>query len=67
MSIPWGDVSTAYFTTGIPNIETYTAIKPSAYKLLKLQKLFNWLLRMEGVKNIIRKKIKQRPPDPMMK
>jgi short subunit dehydrogenase-like uncharacterized protein len=64
MSIPWGDVSTAYFTTSIPNIETYTAIKPVAYKLLKLQRLFNWLLRMEGVKNMIRKKIKQRPAGP---
>ena len=64
MSIPWGDVSTAHFTTGIPNIETYTAIKPAAYKLLKLQKLFNWLLRKEAVKNIIRKKIKQRPAGP---
>ncbi len=64
MSIPWGDVSTAYFTTGIPNIEAYTAVKPVAYKLLKLQKLFNWLLRMEGIKNIIRKRIKQRPAGP---
>lgn len=64
MSIPWGDVSTAYFTTGIPNIESYTAVKPSAYRLLKLQKLFNWLLRKEGIKNMIRKKIKQRPAGP---
>lgn len=64
MSIPWGDVSTAHFTTGIPNIESYTAVKPTAYKILKLQKLFNWLLRAEGVKNIFRKKIKQRPAGP---
>jgi short subunit dehydrogenase-like uncharacterized protein len=64
MSIPWGDVSTAYFTTGIPNIEAYTAVKPGAWKLLKFQKLFNWLLRLEGVKNIIRKKIKKRPAGP---
>jgi short subunit dehydrogenase-like uncharacterized protein len=64
MSIPWGDVSTAYFTTGIPNIETYTAVKPKVYKLLKLQKLFNWLLQMEWVRNIVRKKIKQRPAGP---
>ncbi|HEX7905181.1 MAG TPA: saccharopine dehydrogenase NADP-binding domain-containing protein [Chitinophagaceae bacterium] len=64
MSIPWGDVSTAYFTTGIPNIESYTAVKPIAYNILKLQKLFNWLLRTEGIKNIIRKKIKQRPAGP---
>ncbi len=32
MSIPWGDVSTAYTTTGIPNIETYTAQHPSTFK-----------------------------------
>src|SRR5688500_7774211 len=64
MSIPWGDVSTANFTTGIPNIESYMAVKPAAYKILKLQNLFNWLLRTEGVKNIIRKKIKQRPAGP---
>jgi short subunit dehydrogenase-like uncharacterized protein len=64
MSIPWGDISTAHFTTGIPNIESYTAIKPAAYRLLKLQGLFNWILRTEAIKNIIRKKIKQRPAGP---
>jgi short subunit dehydrogenase-like uncharacterized protein len=25
MTVPWGDVSTAYYTTGIPNIEVYMA------------------------------------------
>ena len=64
MSIPWGDVSTAHFTTAIPNIETYTATKPGVYRFLKLQNLFNWLLRTERIKNIIRKKIKQRPAGP---
>lgn len=34
------------------------------YRLLKLQWMFNWLLRMEWVKNIIRKKIKKRPAGP---
>ena len=64
MSIPWGDVSTAYFTTGIPNIIAYTSIKPGIYRLLKLQVLFNWILRMEWVRTIIRKKIKKRPAGP---
>ena len=64
MSIPWGDISTAYFTTGIPNIETYTGVKPVVYKIMKMQGLFNRLLRMELVKNIIRKKIKNRPAGP---
>jgi short subunit dehydrogenase-like uncharacterized protein len=28
MTIPWGDVSTAYYTTGIPNIRVYNAASP---------------------------------------
>ena len=64
MSIPWGDISTAYSTTGIPNIETYTGVKPMVYKIMKMQGLFNPLLKMESVKNIIRKKIKNRPAGP---
>ena len=64
MSIPWGDVSTAYYTTGIPDIESYTGVKPIAYRIMKVQWLFNWLLRMQWVKSIIRKKIKSRPAGP---
>ena len=64
MSIPWGDVSTAYFTTGIPDIESYTGVKPIAYKIMKAQWLFNWVVRMQWVKNVIRKKIKSRPAGP---
>jgi short subunit dehydrogenase-like uncharacterized protein len=64
MTIPWGDVSTAYTTTGIPNIETYTGMAPKFYKMLKLQWAFNWLLRTEFVRNIIRKKIKAKPAGP---
>ena len=29
-AIPWGDVSTAYFTTGIPNIVVYTVLPKSS-------------------------------------
>jgi len=64
MSIPWGDISTAHFTTGIPNIESYTGVKPIIYKIMKAQGLFNWLLKMQWVKNIIRKKIRSRPAGP---
>ena len=64
MTIPWGDIATAYFTTGIPDIESYTAISPKVYRLLKIQILFNWLLRTESIRNIIRKKIDKRPAGP---
>ena len=64
MSIPWGDVSTAYFTTGIPNIETYTGISRNVYRTLILQPLFNWLLRTQLVRNFAKKKINSRAPGP---
>jgi short subunit dehydrogenase-like uncharacterized protein len=64
MSIPWGDISTAHFTTGIPNIETYTGIAPKVYRILKLQWAFNWLLRTNFVRNIIKNKIKAKPAGP---
>jgi short subunit dehydrogenase-like uncharacterized protein len=64
MTIPWGDVSTAYFTTGIPNIETYTAASPKTFKYLKWQKFYNWILRTTFAKDYVKNKIKQKPAGP---
>lgn len=64
MTIPWGDISTAYHTTGIPNIETYTGIAPKIYRLLKFQFLFNWLMRASFVRNYMKKQINKRPAGP---
>jgi short subunit dehydrogenase-like uncharacterized protein len=64
MSIPWGDVSTAGFTTSIPNITSYTAIPRSVYTALRFQRMFNWLLRTNFIRNILRARIKQRPAGP---
>ena len=64
MTIPWGDISTAYTTTGIPNIEVYTGISQKVYRMLKLQWTFNWMLRTDFIRNIIKKKIKERPAGP---
>jgi short subunit dehydrogenase-like uncharacterized protein len=64
MSIPWGDISTAFFTTGIPDITTYTGIAKKTYNILKLQPLFNWLLRTNFVRSFIKNKINQRPAGP---
>src|SRR2546423_6243627 len=64
MSIPWGDIATAYTSTGIPNIETFTSVSPAVYRILKLQPLFNWLLRTNFIRKQIMKKIDQRPAGP---
>ena len=70
VSIPWGDISTAYFTTGIPNIETFTGMPKSAFYLLKFQAIFNPLLRTKIIKNFVQKRIDSGstgPPDEQRK
>ncbi|MEO8190025.1 MAG: saccharopine dehydrogenase NADP-binding domain-containing protein [Acidobacteriota bacterium] len=46
MTIPWGDLSTAWRSTGIPNIETYAAASPraitSARRTRRLAPLLSW-------------------------
>jgi short subunit dehydrogenase-like uncharacterized protein len=36
MTVPWGDVSTAFYSTGIPDIEVYLATPPPLARLLRL-------------------------------
>lgn len=64
MSIPWGDVSTAWYSTSIPNIVTYTRASPRSHRLLRFQGLYNWLLRTDFMKNRLRHRIAQRPAGP---
>lgn len=64
MTIPWGDVSTAYYSTGIGTIEVYIPASPGLVKRLKRLNYLRWLLRFEWVKNWLAKKIDQQPPGP---
>lgn len=52
-AIPWGDVCTAYYTTGIPNIEVYRAFKKSHIKKLKFVKWLKPLLGFRLVQNFL--------------
>lgn len=40
MTIPWGDVASAYYTTGIPHIEVYAAVPPGPFKVLRAVRRF---------------------------
>lgn len=64
MTIPWGDISTAYYSSGIPNIETYTAVHPKTHRFVKLQKYFGWVLRLPFVKARARKRVLDGPAGP---
>lgn len=64
VTIPWGDVSTAFHTTGIPDIRIYAAVKPSAVKWLKASRRLGWLLRRQSVKHLLRARIEGGRPGP---
>ena len=57
VTIPWGDVSTAYHSTGIPNIEVFTVVPESALKMMKLSRYLGWLLATGPVQSYLQKKI----------
>src|SRR6267154_1014865 len=43
--IPWGDVSTAFYSTGIGNIEVFRGADQGLIKQVKISRYLNWLLR----------------------
>ena len=53
VSIGWGDVSTSYYSTGVPNIETYFAVKQYAINLLRVSRYIGPLLYTRIVRNFI--------------
>lgn len=57
VTIPWGDVSTAYHSTGIPNIEVYTIAPASALKAMKLSRYLGWLMATGPVQKYLQSKI----------
>src|SRR5690606_26693857 len=57
VTIPWGDVATAYHSTGIPNIEVYTVAPPSALKLMKLSRNLGPILATGPVQRFLQSRI----------
>ena len=54
VSIGWGDVSTAYYSTGIPNIETYMAFPPIAVRALRAMRTIGPLVYTRPAKWILK-------------
>jgi short subunit dehydrogenase-like uncharacterized protein len=63
-TIPWGDVSTAYYSTGIPNIEVYLALKPKLIFLLKIGRYLSGLIKSAPVQKFLATQINALPPGP---
>lgn len=64
IAIPWGDVSTAYHSTGIPNIVVYAALPASTMQLLRLGRYARPLLTAGPVQRLLRGLVRRQQPGP---
>ena len=64
VTIPWGDVSTAYFSTGIPNIEVYTAASRGTARAMRLAQSLGWLLSAKPVQSFLKSRLRRGAPGP---
>lgn len=59
VTIPWGDVSTAYYSTGIPNIEVYTAAPLRMRVGMKLARPFARLLGSAPAQRLLKARVRR--------
>lgn len=64
VTVPWGDVSTAYHSTGIPDIEVYMSFPPATVRAMKVSRYVGGLLRLPGVVELLRRRIRSAAPGP---
>jgi short subunit dehydrogenase-like uncharacterized protein len=64
VTIPWGDVSTAYHSTGIPNIMVYMAAPKQLQTMMTVARWFGWLLMSGPVQRMLKKQVQSQPPGP---
>ena len=64
--IPWGDVSTAYYSTGIGDIEVYMAQPPAMIRAMRLMRPVAGLFKVDAVQRLGARLIERRMtgPDP---
>ena len=54
VSVGWGDVSTAYYSTGIPNIEAYFAFPESVIRLMRAMRVVGPLFYNRLAKSLLK-------------
>ena len=64
MTIPWGDVSTAWYTTGIPDIEVYIPSSPKMIKNLRRMNHIRPLLGLGPVQRLMKAQVGKRVQGP---
>ncbi|QJR37655.1 saccharopine dehydrogenase family protein [Gemmatimonas groenlandica] len=59
--LTWGDVFTAYYSTGIPNIEEYTVLPRAARQSMAVMQWLRPLLALGWVRTLLRRGVKPGP------
>ncbi len=63
-TIPWGDVSTAFHSTGIPNIEVYTVLSATTRRLMAASTYLRPMLGSYAAQRLLKRLVRGQPPGP---
>ncbi len=64
VAIPWGDVSTAFYSTGIPNIEVYTGVPKNQLRQMRMAGRLGSILKLGFVQNYLKNSIEKKVKGP---
>ena len=64
VAIPWGDVSTAFYSTGIPNIEVFLGASDRQIKQMQLPGVLRRLIALKPVQAFVKAQIAKRVKGP---
>jgi len=64
VTIPWGDVSTAWHSTGIPDIEVYAAAPAVLRAAMRASRHLGWLLGSRRVRALMLRRVRAGPAGP---
>jgi short subunit dehydrogenase-like uncharacterized protein len=64
VAIPWGDVATAFYTTGIPNIEVFVASSPKRVRQMRRANLWRPMLRQRWLQAALQFAVQRRVQPP---
>lgn len=63
VAVSWGDVATAYYSTGVPNITVYFPARPVS-PLLRMARWLGPVLRTRPLQAVLKRAIERRPAGP---
>jgi short subunit dehydrogenase-like uncharacterized protein len=64
LCIPWGDIATAWRSTGIPNIEVYMGATDTMIRSARMSNYLGWLMRINFVQDYLKRQLDRRSPGP---